>query len=87
MRFRGMAVIAGVAGLVACAGGDKRADDTAAVAVDTSTCSCKVFHSPQFWHLPVHVALIAPQFEQTNLTPNFLAINVVYQRLLRRLLT
>jgi plastocyanin len=37
MRFCGLAVIAGVAGLVACAGGDKRADNTAAVAVDTST--------------------------------------------------
>jgi plastocyanin len=37
MRFRGLAVIAGVAGLVACAGADKRADDAAAVAVDTST--------------------------------------------------
>jgi plastocyanin len=37
MRFCGLAVIAGVAGLVACAGGDKRADDPAAVAVDTST--------------------------------------------------
>jgi plastocyanin len=37
MRFCGLAVIAGVAGLVACAGGEKRADDTAAVAVATST--------------------------------------------------
>jgi len=37
MRFYGLAVLAGVAGLVACAGGDKRTDDTAAVAVDTST--------------------------------------------------
>ncbi len=37
MRFCGLAVIAGVAGLVACAGGEKRADDTAAVAVNTST--------------------------------------------------
>ena len=37
MRFYGLAVLAGVAGLVACAGGDERADDTAAVAVDTST--------------------------------------------------
>ena len=38
MRFFGLAVIAGVAGLVACAGGDKRADDpAAAVADDTST--------------------------------------------------
>ena len=32
-----MAVIVGVAGLVACAGGDKRADDPASVAVDRST--------------------------------------------------
>ena len=37
MRFYGLAVIAGVAGLMACAGGDKRADDPATVAVDTST--------------------------------------------------
>jgi plastocyanin len=37
MWFREMAVIVGVAGLVACAGGDKRADDAASVAVDTST--------------------------------------------------
>jgi plastocyanin len=36
MRFCGLAVIAGAAGLVACAGGDKRAADTAAVAVDRS---------------------------------------------------
>jgi plastocyanin len=37
MRYCGLAVLAGVAGLIACAGGDKRADDPAAVAVDTST--------------------------------------------------
>jgi plastocyanin len=37
MRYCGLAVIAGVAGLVACGGGDKPADDPAAVAVDTST--------------------------------------------------
>jgi plastocyanin len=36
MRFYGLAVLAGVAVLVACADGDKRADDTAAVAVNTS---------------------------------------------------
>src|SRR6185503_21203267 len=49
MRFFGLAVIAGVAGLVACAGGDKRADDpAAAVAVDTSTiASASLTTSPE----------------------------------------
>ena len=38
MRFYGLAVLAGVAGLMACAGGgDRRAGDTTAVGVDTST--------------------------------------------------
>ena len=36
MRFYGLAVIAGMVGLTACAGGDKRPGDTTAVAVDTS---------------------------------------------------
>jgi plastocyanin len=36
MRFYGLAVLAGVAGLLACAGGDKRHGDTTAVGVDTS---------------------------------------------------
>lgn len=36
MRFYGLAVIAGVVGLTACAGGDKRPGDTTAVVVDTS---------------------------------------------------
>jgi hypothetical protein len=41
----------------------------------TSTCSCKVFHSPQFWHLPVQLDDIAPQFEHIYLMPkDFLAI-------------
>jgi plastocyanin len=37
MRFYGLAVLAGVAGLVACTGGDKRLGDTTAVGVDAST--------------------------------------------------
>ena len=36
MRFYGLAVIAGMVGLTACAGGDKRPGDTTAVAIDTS---------------------------------------------------
>jgi plastocyanin len=36
MRFYGLAVLAGVVGLTACAGGDKRPGDTTAVGVDTS---------------------------------------------------
>lgn len=36
MRFYGLAVIAGIVGLTACAGGDKRPGDTTAVGVDTS---------------------------------------------------
>lgn len=37
MRFYGLAVIAGIVGLTACAGGDARPGDTTAVAIDTST--------------------------------------------------
>src|SRR5687768_8532478 len=37
MRFYGLAVIAGMVGLSACAGGDARPGDTTAVAIDTST--------------------------------------------------
>ena len=36
MRFYGLAVMVGVVGLSACAGGDARPGDTTAVAVDTS---------------------------------------------------
>ncbi|HLA13444.1 MAG TPA: hypothetical protein VJZ25_00340, partial [Gemmatimonadaceae bacterium] len=36
MRFYGLAVIAGIVGLSACAGGDARPGDTTAVAIDTS---------------------------------------------------
>ena len=36
MRFYGLAVMIGVVGLSACAGGDKRPGDTTAVGVDTS---------------------------------------------------
>ena len=36
MRFYGLAVMVGVVGLSACAGGDKRPGDTTAVGVDTS---------------------------------------------------
>lgn len=37
MRFYGLAVIAGVVGFTACAGGDARPGDTTAVTIDTST--------------------------------------------------
>ena len=37
MRFYGLAVLAGVAGLVACGGGDKRPGDTTAVDVGAAT--------------------------------------------------
>ena len=37
MRFYGLAVIAGIVGLTACAGGDKRPGDTTAVIVDTTS--------------------------------------------------
>lgn len=37
MRFYGLAVIAGIFGLTACAGGDARPGDTTAVGIDTST--------------------------------------------------
>ncbi len=36
MRFYGLAVMVGVVGLSACAGGDKRPGDTTAVIIDTS---------------------------------------------------
>ena len=36
MRFYGLAVTAGIVGLSACAGGDKRPGDTTAVGVDTA---------------------------------------------------
>jgi plastocyanin len=36
MRFYGLAVLAGIVGLSACAGGDKRPGDTTAVGVDTA---------------------------------------------------
>jgi len=36
MRFYGLAVMAGIVGLSACAGGDARPGDTTAVAIDTS---------------------------------------------------
>jgi len=39
MRFYGLAVMVGVVGLSACAGGDKRPGDTTAVGVDTSAVS------------------------------------------------
>lgn len=37
MRFYGLAVLAGIVGLTACAGGDKRPGDTTAIIIDTST--------------------------------------------------
>ncbi len=57
MWFRGLAVIAGVAGLVACAGGDKQANDAAAVAVDTSTIVSASTTSPE---TPVVTGTMAP---------------------------
>ncbi len=37
MRFYGLAVIAGIVGLTACAGGDARPGDTTQVGIDTTT--------------------------------------------------
>jgi hypothetical protein len=45
-----------------------------AEATEISTCSCNVFHCPQFWHLPVQLANPAPQLPQTYLTPSDFAI-------------
>jgi len=57
MRFYGLAVMVGVVGLSACAGGDKRPGDTTAVGIDTSASVATV---PAGGTTPVASGTMAP---------------------------